>query len=183
MVWGSMDKRAAFFIDLPIKRRTLLKGLTVLGAGGLARGFGLLPVRAEETNNTFEVVKTDEEWRKILTPEQYRVLRQEWTEPPFKNKYHDSKEKGTFHCAGCDLPLFSWRHKYDSRTGWPSFWQPMFSDSVGTKTDWKLLYPRTEVHCARCGGHLGHVFDDGPAPTYLRYCINSAALIFKPASG
>lgn len=162
-------------------RRNLLKGLAVLGGGLLAGPLGLRMAQGRETEQ-FEVVKTDAEWRAILTPEQYKVLRQEWTEPPFKNNYHDHKEKGTYHCAGCDLPLFSSQHKYDSKTGWPSFWQPKFSDSVRTKTDWKLLYPRTEVHCARCGGHLGHIFDDGPAPTYKRYCINSAALVFRLAA-
>ncbi len=159
-------------------RRHLLVMLAAAGAGYLAHRLGLRPAEAKET---FEVVKSDAEWRKILTPEQYKVLRQEWTEPPFQNKLHDSKEKGTYYCAGCDLALFSSQHKYDSKTGWPSFWQPKFSDSVGTKTDWKAIIPRTEVHCARCGGHLGHIFDDGPAPTFKRYCINAAALVFKPA--
>jgi peptide-methionine (R)-S-oxide reductase len=179
-----MNKLAISLKNVSIHRRMMLKGLIILlGAGLLGRSFGLLPAGAAEIKKKFEVTKTDAEWRKMLTPEQYRVLRQEWTEPPHENKYNDHKEKGIYHCVGCDQPLFSWRHKYDSRTGWPSFWQPMFSDAVGAKTDWKLLYPRTEVHCARCGGHLGHLFEDGPAPTYLRYCINSAALIFKPSCG
>lgn len=175
-----MEQMADFLINLPLNRRTFLKGLAMLGASALFRAFGHSPAGASE-NKTFKVTKTEEEWRKILPPEQYRILRQEGTEPPFENKYHDHKEKGTYHCAGCDQALFSWRHKYDSGTGWPSFWQPMFSDAIGTKTDLKIGSPRTEVHCARCGGHLGHVFNDGPAPTYLRYCINSAALIFKPS--
>lgn len=135
----------------------------------------------KESGKAFEVTKTDAEWRAMLTPEQYQVLRQEGTEPPFRNKYHDHKARGIYHCAGCRLPLFSSEAKFDSGTGWPSFWQPISGSAVGTKTDWKLLLSRTEVHCARCGGHLGHVFDDGPPPTGLRYCINSAALIFVPA--
>ena len=165
-----------------MQRRTLLKGLAAgLGVGLLAKYAGLLPAFAASTREAFEVTKTDAEWKAILTPEQYKVLREEWTEPPYNNKYDNHKEKGTYHCAGCDQILFSWKHKYDSRTGWPSFWQPMFSDVVGTKTDFKLIYPRTELHCGRCGGHLGHIFKDGPPPTYLRYCINSAAMKFVPA--
>ena len=126
----------------------------------------------------FEVTKSDEEWRRILSPEQYHVLRQEGTEAPFQNKYHANKAPGIYRCAGCELPLFSSEHKYESHTGWPSFWKPIADSAIGTKTDWKLFGPRTEVHCRRCGGHLGHVFKDGPPPTGLRYCINSAALSF-----
>lgn len=170
-----------FMKNITISRRTFLKGVALLGAGALFGTFRNFRADADEAKRTFEVTKTEDEWKKILTPEQYRILRQEGTEPPFENKYHDHKAKGVYHCAGCDQALFSWRHKYDSKTGWPSFWQPMFSDAIGTKTDLKIGFPRTEVHCAHCGGHLGHVFNDGPAPTYLRYCINSASLVFKPS--
>lgn len=126
-----------------------------------------------------KVVKTDEEWKKLLPADAYRVLRHEDTEYPFTDNMHDNKADGIYHCAGCDLPLFSSEHKYDSHTGWPSFWQPISPLVVGTRTDFKMFIPRTEVHCARCDGHLGHIFKDGPKPTGLRYCINGAALKFK----
>lgn len=161
-----------------MNRRNVLKAGTV---GILAYLLDLWPAGAEEPEGAFEITKTDEEWRAILTAEQYGVLRKEKTEPPFKNAYHDHKAPGIYHCAGCDLPLFSSKTKYDSKTGWPSFWEPIEPTAVGTRTDWKLFFSRTEVHCRRCGGHLGHVFDDGPPPTGLRYCINSAALTFVSA--
>ena len=162
-------------------RRTLLKAGVALGFGLLAKALGRRPAHAKEPKKMFEVTKTDAEWRAMLTPAQYRVLRQEGTEPPFQNEYHANKAKGVYRCAGCELPLFSSEAKYESRTGWPSFWQPIVASAIGTRSDWNLLRPRTEVHCARCGGHLGHVFDDGPQPTGLRYCMNSAALTFMPA--
>ena len=134
----------------------------------------------QAANGTEKVVKTDEEWKKILTPEQYHVLRKQGTERAFTGEYHDHKGKGTYVCAACGLPLFSSATKYDSGTGWPSFWQPIDPKAVGTEEDRSFFTTRTEVHCARCGGHLGHVFTDGPRPTGLRYCMNSVSLKFVP---
>ena len=127
-----------------------------------------------------QVEKTDEEWRKSLTPEQYEVLRKKGTERPFSGKYCDNHEPGVYRCAGCGEELFDSDAKFDSGTGWPSFTKPASPESVSTEDDGSLFMKRTEVLCGRCGGHLGHVFDDGPGPTGQRYCMNSAALDFKP---
>jgi peptide-methionine (R)-S-oxide reductase len=127
----------------------------------------------------FEVARTDAEWSRMLTAAQYRVLREHGTERAFSGPLNDEHRNGTFLCAGCGLPLFSSKTKFDSGTGWPSFWSPL-DDAIGTSVDASLVTVRTEVHCRRCGGHLGHVFADGPPPTGLRYCMNGIAMTFVP---
>ncbi|MEO0500708.1 MAG: peptide-methionine (R)-S-oxide reductase MsrB [Pseudomonadota bacterium] len=128
----------------------------------------------------FEVEKTEAEWRAELTPEQFAVLRKEATERPGTSPLNAEKRDGVFQCAGCGAPVFPAATKYESGTGWPSFYAPI-EGGVETRTDFKMVVPRTEVHCANCGGHLGHVFDDGPAPTGKRYCMNGVAMDFTPA--
>ena len=129
---------------------------------------------------TFEVSYTEEEWRARLNERQFRVLREADTEPANSSPLNTEHRKGTYHCAGCDLPLYSSDTKFESGTGWPSFWDPL-PNAVETERDIGLLGVRTEVHCRRCGGHLGHVFTDGPQPTGLRYCMNGVAMTFAPA--
>ena len=158
-----------------LARRHFLTGAASILAVAMTASLPL-PLSAKE----FEVTKTDAEWKRILSPQAYKVLRHEDTEYPFTSPLDKEKGKGIFACAGCDLALFDSSTKFDSGTGWPSFWRPL-PNAVGTTTDYKLLYPRTEVHCRRCGGHLGHVFDDGPKPTGKRYCMNGVAMKFKPA--
>lgn len=133
---------------------------------------------ADRPSQEFEIMRTDEEWRRILTSAQYRVLRREGTERAGSSPLNWEKRAGTFLCAGCDLPVYSSNTKFDSGTGWPSFWEAI-EGAVGTSTDRSFFMTRTEVHCRRCGGHLGHVFNDGPPPTGKRHCINGVALKFK----
>ena len=152
-------------------RRSLLLGTTA----------GAFAIAADRSTPTFEIMRTDEEWKKILSPEQYYVLRREGTERAGTSPLNREKRTGTFHCAGCDLPVYSSKTKFESGTGWPSFWEAI-ENSVGTRMDRSFFMTRTEVHCRRCGGHLGHIFDDGPPPTGKRHCINGVALNFKAAS-
>lgn len=136
--------------------------------------------RSDKPGKPIRSVKSESEWKASLTPEQYRVLREKATERPFSGEYCDAKEKGTYVCAACGNPLFSSDTKYDSGSGWPSFWTPLSKESVATEEDRALGMERTEVLCRSCGGHLGHVFDDGPRPTGQRYCMNSIALKLMP---
>ncbi|MGB7405334.1 MAG: peptide-methionine (R)-S-oxide reductase MsrB [Pacificimonas sp.] len=148
-----------------------------VGAGGAFALFAGCGVRAD-SGGSYPVSYTDAEWKQRLTEMEYYVLREEGTERPGSSPLNDEKRRGVFTCAGCGNPVYSSLTKYESGTGWPSFWRPISPDAVGTKPDRSLFMVRTEVHCARCGGHLGHIFDDGPAPTGKRHCLNGAALDF-----
>ena len=152
-----------------MQRRHVLAGL--MGSAFLGAGPAL----------GYEVSKSDAEWKKLLPPAAYDVLRHQGTEPPFTSPLDKEHRKGIFACAGCALDLYSSDTKFDSGTGWPSFWRPL-PNAVLTSDDHSLFMERTEVHCRRCGGHLGHVFDDGPKPTGLRYCMNGVAMVFKPTA-
>jgi peptide-methionine (R)-S-oxide reductase len=161
----------------PLRRYVILGGAALLGAAVFAK---LDAGAATDDDGRFEVMKTDAEWRQALTPEQFQVLRKHGTERPFSSPLNDEHRKGVFLCAACDQAVYRSETKFESGTGWPSFFAPI-DGGIATSTDYKLILPRTEVHCSRCGGHLGHVFKDGPAPTGLRYCMNGVAMKFKPA--
>jgi peptide-methionine (R)-S-oxide reductase len=160
-------------------RRQFLIALAGALAAGPVVAWLVRPTPASRGDKQFPIQKSEEMWRSQLTPEQYRVLRGHATERPFSSPLDREKGHGTFVCAGCGLELFSSDTKFDSGTGWPSFWQPL-PGAVGTSIDRRMLMVRTEVHCARCGGHLGHVFSDGPEPTGLRYCMNGVSMMFVP---
>ena len=159
-------------------KRLLLTGGTSGLAVALSPPWSATVLHAAET---FAVTHSDADWRRLLTPDQYAVLRQSATERPYSSPLLHEQRRGTFACAGCDLDLFSSTTKFESRTGWPSFWAAL-DKAVGTAPDASFGMERTAVHCARCGGHLGHLFDDGPKPTGLRFCMNGVAMTFKPAT-
>ena len=154
-----------------MKRREMMLGTAAIGLFG---------AQTTQAAGTFEVTRTKAEWKAMLTPLQYRVMRDHGTEKAFSSPLDKNYADGTYHCRGCDLPVYSSKHKYDSGTGWPSFYKSL-RNAVGTQPDRKLLRVRTEVHCRRCGSHLGHIFDDGPKPTGKRHCLNGVSLVFKEA--
>ncbi|CTQ49892.1 peptide-methionine (R)-S-oxide reductase MsrB [Jannaschia donghaensis] len=164
---------------MPNRRTILLGGAAILGAGGLA-AYGVLG-NDTKAQGEFPLMLSEEEWRARLSEEEFAVLREGATERPFSSPLNDETRAGTFVCGGCTQPLYASDTKFKSGTGWPSFWQAIDPANVGTKPDRSLMITRTEVHCSNCGGHLGHIFDDGPEPTGKRHCINGAALDFQIA--
>ena len=173
---GQKLKQSAPAVSYHATRRGILGILGIGIALPVITACGSSPAEARN----FPVQLSDAEWRRKLTKGQYHILREAGTERSYTSPLNKEKRRGTYACAGCDTPLYSSRTKYDSRTGWPSFWAPISSKAIGTSTDYKIGYPRTEVHCATCGGHLGHIFSDGPKPTGKRHCINGLALNFHP---
>jgi peptide-methionine (R)-S-oxide reductase len=163
------------------RRQFCVVAVTSLGLAPLVAWLGSPAVMNGASGTDFPVQRTAAEWRARLTPTQYRVLREGWTEPAGTSPLNKEKRKGTFKCAGCAQPLFLSDTKFESGTGWPSFYAPI-RDAVATSVDRSWFMVRTEVHCSRCGGHLGHLFNDGPRPTGLRYCMNGAAMTFLPTS-
>jgi len=170
---------------MPSRRSFLLLcgGAAVATAAGLTqwRNFSAIPPAMASGKETFAITHSDAQWHQLLTDQQYYILREAGTERPYSSPLNDEHHQGTFICAGCQLPLFSSSTKFNSHTGWPSFWQPL-DGAVGVRSDRSFGMVRDEVHCHRCGGHLGHVFDDGPRPTGLRYCMNGLAMKFTPTS-
>jgi len=163
-----------------LSRRAFLRNSLGMVAAGAGTGLLANSAVLAEGNGVFEVVKTEAEWKKQLGTARFLVLRKEDTERPFSSPLDKEKREGIFHCAGCDLAVYDSKTKYDSRTGWPSFYESL-PNAIGTREDRRLIFSvRTEVHCRRCGGHFGHVFDDGPAPTGKRHCLNGLSLMFKP---
>lgn len=154
-----------------LRRHFLQTAAAALGLGAMAKSAGA-------AEGTFEITRSKAEWKAMLTSLEYRVMREEGTERAFSSPLNDENRDGMFLCKGCDLPLYASEHKYDSGTGWPSFWQAQ-SNAIGTKPDRSLFTVRTECHCRRCGSHLGHIFDDGPQPTGKRHCINGVSLTFR----